>query len=437
MNGKAERSARELPASEGKPAGARGEEGTLPWWRFLGPGLLVACAAIGGSHLVWATRAGAVFGWDLLGLLLVANLVKMPFFLFGQTYTAATGESLLAGYRRRSVVYVWIFLGINLLTSVINVAGVTMLAAALVPGGVDNWWSLPGRTAVLLAVVTLFVGFGRYRWLDRVAKGVIAFLTVLTLVAVLLALRQGPAAPPDFVGPAVWTVSGFGFLVLFLGWMPAPIDLSAWSSLWMFSRGRETGQLAGTRAARWDFYLGYGATLFMAVCFLALGALVMFGSGAEFTESGIGFAQQLVGLYAASIGPAAADWVLVAAFITMLSTSLTCLDGYPRALAACTVLLRPQAEDRFRRIHQGWMAVVGLGAVVVVLGFVHNLIVMLSFAAYVSFLTSPLLAWINFRVMHNDVVPEEERPHGWIRLLSYAGLLFLGGMAIGFLWIQG
>lgn len=423
-----------MPAPDPAARGVARRE--LPWWRFLGPGLLVACAAIGGSHLVWATRAGAVFGWDLLGLLLVANLVKMPFFLFGQTYTAATGESLLAGYRRRSRVYVWIFLGINLLTSVINVAGVTMLAAALVPGGVEDWLSLPARTAVLLGVVTLFVGLGRYLWLDRVAKGVIAFLTVLTVVAVVLALRQGPAAPPDFVGPSVWTLSGFGFLVLFLGWMPAPIDLSAWSSLWMFSRSRQTGQLAGTRAARWDFYLGYGATLLMAVCFLALGALVMFGSGEGFSESGIGFAQQLVGLYAASIGPVAADWVLVAAFITMLSTSLTCLDGYPRALAACTVLLKPRLEPRFRRIHQGWMVAVGLGAVIVVLGFVHNLIVMLSFAAYVSFLTSPLLAWINFRVMHNDVVPEQERPRGWIRLLSYAGLLFLGGMAAGFLWLQ-
>lgn len=42
--------------------------------KALGPGLLVACAAIGGSHLVWSTRAGAEFGWQLVGLVLLANL---------------------------------------------------------------------------------------------------------------------------------------------------------------------------------------------------------------------------------------------------------------------------------------------------------------------------------------------------------------------------
>ncbi len=67
-------------------------------WKAIGPGILVACAAVGGSHLVWSTRAGAEFGWSLLGLILLANLFKYPFLLYGQRYTAATGESLLSGY---------------------------------------------------------------------------------------------------------------------------------------------------------------------------------------------------------------------------------------------------------------------------------------------------------------------------------------------------
>ena len=50
----------------------------------LGPGILIACAAIGGSHLVWSTRAGAEYGWALLGLILFANFLKFPFFFFWQ-----------------------------------------------------------------------------------------------------------------------------------------------------------------------------------------------------------------------------------------------------------------------------------------------------------------------------------------------------------------
>ena len=40
----------------------------------LGPGLLFAGAAIGVSHLVQSTRAGAEYGWGLIWALLLINL---------------------------------------------------------------------------------------------------------------------------------------------------------------------------------------------------------------------------------------------------------------------------------------------------------------------------------------------------------------------------
>ena len=49
----------------------------------LGPGLLFAGAAIGVSHLVQSTRAGADFGWGFLWVLLLVNLFKYPFFQYG------------------------------------------------------------------------------------------------------------------------------------------------------------------------------------------------------------------------------------------------------------------------------------------------------------------------------------------------------------------
>ena len=42
----------------------------------LGPGILMAAAAIGASHLVASTRAGAEFGWQLAWLVLAVNLLK-------------------------------------------------------------------------------------------------------------------------------------------------------------------------------------------------------------------------------------------------------------------------------------------------------------------------------------------------------------------------
>ncbi|HIP76402.1 MAG TPA: divalent metal cation transporter, partial [Psychromonas hadalis] len=46
----------------------------------LGPGVMMATAAVGGSHLVASTKAGAMFGWQLVGLILLVNLLKYPFF---------------------------------------------------------------------------------------------------------------------------------------------------------------------------------------------------------------------------------------------------------------------------------------------------------------------------------------------------------------------
>ena len=63
----------------------------------LGPGLLFAGAAIGVSHLVQSTRAGADYGWGLIWALLLINLFKYPFFQYGPRYAQATGETLLAG----------------------------------------------------------------------------------------------------------------------------------------------------------------------------------------------------------------------------------------------------------------------------------------------------------------------------------------------------
>ena len=49
-------------------------------FKSLGPGLLFAGAAVGVSHLVQSTRAGADFGFGLLWVLLLATVFKYPFF---------------------------------------------------------------------------------------------------------------------------------------------------------------------------------------------------------------------------------------------------------------------------------------------------------------------------------------------------------------------
>lgn len=405
-------------------------------WKALGPGILVACAAVGGSHLVWSTRAGAEFGWSLLWLVLLANALKFPFFLYGQRYTAATGESLLAGYKRLGIGYVWIFLAVNILTGTINIAGVSMLGGALFAGYGITSISVPSITVGVLVVCAGLLMVGHYKLLDSLAKIIIALLGISTIAAVALAIPNQPEIAADFVAPSPYQWVSFAFLITLLGWMPAPIDLSAWSSLWMFSREKQTGHFATVKESSVDFYIGYLSAVGLAVLFIALGALVMFGTEETFAAKGTDFSHQLVNLYTATIGEWSRLLILSAAFITMFSTSLTCLDGYPRSLAACCALIKDLPTAQFARIHTTWILVSTVLASVVVLCFVQNLLQLLSFAAIISFMTSPVLAYINYRVMNGPNVPEAFRPGIALKCLSWAGLAFFTVMSIGYLYVS-
>jgi hypothetical protein len=61
---------------------------------------------------------------------------------------------------------------------------------------------------------------------------------------------------------------------------------------------------------------------------------------------------------------------------------------------------------------------------------------MLTFAAVVSFLTSPVLAYINLKVMRGDNVPPQQRPGKLLLLLSWSGMAFFILMSAGYIAIQ-
>ena len=65
----------------------------------LGPGLLFAGTAIGVSHLVQSTKAGAEFGFGLTWALFLAIILKYPFFKYAPKYSLVTNESVLHGYK--------------------------------------------------------------------------------------------------------------------------------------------------------------------------------------------------------------------------------------------------------------------------------------------------------------------------------------------------
>ncbi|MDI6402878.1 divalent metal cation transporter, partial [Balneolaceae bacterium ANBcel3] len=91
----------------------------------IGPGFLMAGAAIGVSHLVQATRAGAEYGFSLFWLLLLAVVSKYPFMQYGPRYAAATGNHLVHGYRQLGKTAYYTYVVITIGTMFIIQAAVT------------------------------------------------------------------------------------------------------------------------------------------------------------------------------------------------------------------------------------------------------------------------------------------------------------------------
>ena len=123
--------------------------------RTLGPGILTATAAIGGSHLVASTQAGAKFGWSLALLILFVNLFKYPFFRAGISYTMATGKTLQNGYAQMGKGYIGLAFFLNIFSAVVNTSALTLFSASPVgifsarkPAAVRVESDCPGRLAV-------------------------------------------------------------------------------------------------------------------------------------------------------------------------------------------------------------------------------------------------------------------------------------------------
>ena len=79
------------------------------------------------------------------------------------------------------------------------------------------------------------------------------------------------------------------------------------------------------------------------------------------------------------------------------------------------------------------LSIYTLAASLVLLLFVKNLMSLLSFAATVAFLSSPIIAWINLKVMTGSNVPLKHQPATWIKIISYMGILFF--TVISFIFI--
>lgn len=397
-------------------------------FKSLGPGLLFAGAAVGVSHLVQSTRAGADFGFGLLWVLLLATIFKYPFFQFGPRYAAATGETLLDGYKKLGNVVLAISFAISFLTMFIIQAAVTIVTAGLainIFGTFDLFtWSV---LITISSMIILLVG--KYKLLDGLMKYVILLLTICTLFAVTAALlKNNQAFSFEQVIPK-GTIE-ITFLIAFLGWMPTSLDISIWQSIWSVEKEKISHQKITPKQAIFDFNVGYIGTIFLAACFLILGALVMHNSEQSFSNKGGVFAGQLIELYTKNLGNFAYVFIAIAALTTMFSTTITALDASPRAMSKANKLLFP---TKIKLNYWFWIVVLSLGTFIILKYFSDNMGLMVKIGTILSFLTAPFYAILNYILITGKHTPKEHRPSIYLKILSICGIIFLVGFSAWFL----
>ena len=138
----------------------------------LGPGILFASTAIGVSHLVQSTRAGAEYGFSLILFVVAANLFKYPFFEYGSRYANATNESLIDGYAKIGRPRLWLYFFITIGSMFFVSAAVGAVTSGFLQNlfGVGDWgmWT----TAGLFAFCLILLLVGSYKALDSLIKNI-------------------------------------------------------------------------------------------------------------------------------------------------------------------------------------------------------------------------------------------------------------------------
>ncbi|MDX2360012.1 MAG: divalent metal cation transporter [Crocinitomicaceae bacterium] len=433
--------------------------------KTLGPGILFASTAIGVSHLVQSTRAGANFGFALIPIILAVNLFKYPFFEFGSRYANATGESIIDGYKRIGKWMLWLYFLITLGSMFFVCAAVGAVTSGFLQNlfGVADWgiWF----TVALFVISGGILFLGKYGFLDSLIKIIGSVLLISTLSAFILALIKGPNPGFEaFEGPNLWDNSSMLFIIALMGWMPTAVDLSAWTSLWTIERIKQTGYKPTLKETLMDFNFGYIISALLAICFVTMGAYMLYGSGEALPDGSGAFAHSIIGLFTGFIGEWSYIIIAIAAFSIMFGTCIAVFDGYSRSIERTIDLLffredfteTPIVDHGYMEsdfveisvtelekqkatttnIYKIALGIVLLGAFGIVYFFGKHLKALVDLATTISFLIAPVIAIVNFRLVTSSFVKQEAHPKMWLKALSILGIIFLTGFALYFIWVK-
>ncbi len=406
------------------------------FFKVLGPGLLFASTAIGVSHLVQSTRAGMIYGFGFLLVIVGINILKYPFFEYGTRYAAGTGESLIDGYRSLGK---WAILTyfLVMVVSLFFVSAAVFQVTAVFMQELFQLHETAYRLLPLLLIIGssfLILAWGKYQFLDGFIKLVGLVMILGVAISFILVLYKGSAAPSDqFEAPEIWSIGTLPFAIALMGWMPTAVDLSTWNSLWTLEKQKASGYQSSVKEATREFALGYWISAVLAVMFLTLGSYLVYGTDTVIISGSAGFANQVIHLFTAAMGEWSYYVIATAAFCIMYGTSLGVLDGYSRALKRTSEVLFKAGVVTDEKWHLAALSVTALGGFSLCYGLSGNpkgFLLLVDIATVLSFLFAPIVATLNYRLVTRKKFPEEHRPKFIMRAISLLGIVTLSILSL-------
>ena len=436
-------------ATEERPASSQRH-----FLKALGPGLLLAAVAVGASHLVQSTRAGAEYGFAMLVFIVAAVATKYPTYRFAPQYTQATGVSLVEGFRRQGRWALTLFALVFPISAIVAVAAVTIVTTGIAKAAFQIDAHPATVTAVILAITAVLLVTGRYHWLDLLMKPLMLVLTVTTVAAAILVIPYIDWSHSGNLWPTTFDLRTILFTAALIGWMPAPLESAVIHTLWLKAKVQDTAYRPSERESLLDFHIGYAATLLLAVCFLVLGAGVMHGKGLSFEGGAGAFAAQVMSLYTETLGNWSRPLIAAAALAVMYSTVLAAIDGFSRITASIILCFRepeepspyplPEGEgttegtktgglDSWNIVYVSAIILFCSSAAVIVTFFMSSFKALIDLATTLSFLTTPIVAFLIHRSIMSADVPAEAKPGRAFWSFSIFCIGVLTAFAVGYL----
>lgn len=409
-----------------------------------GPGLLYAAVAVGVSHLVSSPTAGATYGLIMVAYAILVCLVKYPTFLFGATYAAATGETLVDGYAKMGKWVVVLFFLMQLFEYTFAISGVAVTTAAILRSVFGLETGIGIEFALVLSCM-IILALGRYSILEDITRVLVILFTLGTIIATVVAIGSidtGGASLSANIGNELSgenSIPTILFLIAVAGWMPTGTAGSVGLSLWVKAKSIRLKRPVTTAEAAFDFHVGYGTAIFLAICFVLLGTLVMYINGVQVESNGANFADQLIRLFTSTIGEWIYPVIALSAITVMYSTLLTLVDLMPRSSAAALVEIIPVSKedksDKFGKLYMWFIGVELLLVMMVLFILLDDFGTFIAWVTSMGFVVAPVFSYLNHKAMFGPDIEDKDRPSNFIRYWSIGTITILTAVALIFVYM--